>query len=414
MATTEARPRQGVAAREPRGSGWESPVTSYYLIGVVTALLLVLGLVMVLSSSTVLSTANEGSPYAIFIDQAVFAGVGLVAMAGASRLPVRVYKRIAWPVILAALALQLLVFSPWGVEHGGNRAWVAVPGVPYTFQPSEFLKIALVVWLAAVLAAKGELLREPKHVLVPAGLGACAALGLVALGRDLGTVLIMVALTAGALWAARVPARLLAAAGALAAAAVVLMTVTSSNRMHRLQTFLGLVEADPQAGGYQAKHGLYGLGTGGISGVGLGASREKWQYLPEAHNDFILAVIGEELGLLGTLLVLGLFGALAVGLHRVASRNRDPFVKIATGAAGAWIMVQAIVNIGVVIGWVPVIGVPLPLLSQGGSALITNLTVLGIVLAFARAEPGAADAFAARRGAVRRSLAVVAGRRRRG
>ena len=419
MVTIEARTSgrgragQGEGPR-PRDGGWSSPVTSYYLIGAVTALLLVLGLVMVLSSSTVLSTADEGSPYAYFIDQATFAVVGLIVLAVASRLRISFYKRIAWPALALGIVLQALVYTPLGRSQGGNRAWVYVPGLSQTIQPSEFLKVALVIWLAAVLAAKQHLLREPRHVLVPAGIGAALAIGLVALGKDLGTVLILVALAAGAFYAAHVPMRMLAVAGGLAAGAVAVLTVSSENRMVRLKTFLGLIEVDPQNGGYQTLHGLWGLGTGGISGVGLGASREKWLYLPEAHNDFIFAVIGEELGLLGTLLVLVLFGTLAVGFRRVIMRHTDPFVRIATAAAATWILVQAIINIGVVIGWVPVIGVPLPLLSQGGSALITNLAVLGMVLAFARSEPGASEALEARRGAVRRSLAVVGRRRRRG
>jgi cell division protein FtsW len=203
-------------------------------------------------------------------------------------------------------------------------------------------------------------------------------------------------------------------AGAVAAAGVAGLTLTSANRLARVQAFLGIGEVDPLGAGFQTKHGLWGLGTGGISGVGLGASREKWLYLPEAHNDFIFAIIGEELGLLGTLLILVLFAALALGFARVIRRHTDPFIQIATAAAGAWILTQALVNIGVVIGLLPVIGVPLPLLSAGGSALTTTLAVLGMVLAFARAEPGAPDALAARRGALRRSLAVVARRGPRG
>ena len=178
-------------------------------------------------------------------------------------------------------------------------------------------------------------------------------------------------------------------------------------------SFLGLAEADPSGAGFQTRHGLWGLGTGGLSGVGLGASREKWSYLPEAHNDFIFAIIGEELGLLGTLLVLALFGGLALGMFRIVRRHTDPFVQIATAAVATWILAQALVNIGVVIGLLPVIGVPLPLVSAGGSAMISTLIAIGVLLAFARSEPGAAQALATRRGVVRRSLAVV-GRGRRG
>lgn len=398
-----------------RVSGWESPVTSYYLIGGVTLLLLVLGLVMVLSSSTITSIRSEGSPYAVFLDQAKFALIGVPLMVLASHLSVRFYKAVAWPAMIGALVFQLLILTPLARGQGGNTNWILIPGLNQTVQPSEFLKLALAVWLAAVLAQKGpELLRHPKEVAVPAILVAGAALGLVLYGHDLGTALILVALVAGALYAAGVPIWMFTVAGGAAAAGVAMLTLSSENRRARVETFLGLRELDPQGLGFQTQHGLWGLGTGGISGVGLGASREKWLYLPEAHNDFIFAIIGEELGLLGTLLVLALFGALAVGFLRVVRRHSDPFITIATSAIAAWILVQAVVNIGVVIGLLPVIGVPLPLVSAGGSALITTLLGLGVVLAFARAEPGAEQALTARRGALRRSLAVVARRRHHG
>jgi cell division protein FtsW len=414
VATIEAPARGRPASAAARLGGWSSPVTSYYLLGGVTLLLLLLGLVMVLSSSTIASIREHGSPYAVFLDQAKFALVGLPLMVVASRLPVAFYKRIAWPALLVAVGFQLLIFTPLARGRGGNVNWIYLPGMDQAVQPSEFLKVALVVWLAVVLAAKRPLLRDVRHVLVPGVLVAGGAIGIVLSGHDLGTALIMIALVAGGLYAAGVPMWMFTIAGAAAAAGVAALTLTSANRIARVQSFLGIGEVDPQGAGFQTLHGLWGLGTGGISGVGLGASREKWLYLPEAHNDFIFAIIGEELGLLGTLLVLLLFAALAVALSRVIRRHTDPFVQIATAAAGAWILSQALINIGVVIGMLPVIGVPLPLLSAGGSALTTTLAVLGMVLAFARAEPGAAEALAARRGSLRRSLAVVARRGPRG
>ncbi len=393
-----------------RTTTWDSPVTSYYLVGGVTLLLLLLGLVMVLSSSTISSIRQHGSPYAVFLDQAKFALIGLPLLVVTSRLPVSAFRRLAWPVLIGALTLQLLIFTPLALSEGGNTNWILIPGINQALQPSEFVKLALVIWLAAVLAAKRSLLGEVRHVLVPGVLVAAVSIGLVLKGHDLGTALVLIVLVAGALFAAGVPMWMFTIAGGFAVAAVAALTLSSENRRDRIAAFLGIGEVDPQGLGFQTKHGLWGLGTGGLSGVGLGASREKWLYLPEAHNDFIFAIIGEELGLLGTILVLALFGALAVGLTRIVRRHPDPFVGIATGAVAAWILVQAIVNIGVVIGLLPVIGLPLPLLSAGGSALITTLLALGMVLAFARSEPGAADALAARRGAMRRSLAVVARR----
>ena len=162
-----------------------------------------------------------------------------------------------------------------------------------------------------------------------------------------------------------------------------------------------------QSSCYQTLHGGYGLASGGWGGLGLGESREKWSYLPAAHNDFIFAILGEELGLIGTLLVLALFGLLAFAMIRIIRRHPDPFVQITTGAILCWIIGQALVNIAVVIGLAPVIGVPLPLVSAGGSALVMTMAALGVLIAFARSEPGAAEALAARPSVVRRSLAVV-------
>lgn len=408
--------RRGVETRTSGLTGtWDSPVTSYYLIGGVTLLLLLLGLVMVLSSSIISSINEAGNPFSVFLDQAKFALIGVPLMLLASRLPVAFYRRIAWPALGLGVALQLLVFVPaLSASKGGNTNWVTIPGINQTIQPSEFLKLALAVWLGGVLAAKRHLLGDVRHVLLPGLVVSLGVIGLVMKGHDLGTALIMIALVAGALFAAGVPLWMFSVSGLLAGAAVAALTLSSDNRRERVMSFINGAAVDPQGVGYQSRHGLYGLGTGGLSGVGLGASREKWLYLPEAHNDFIFAIVGEELGLLGTLLVLALFAALAVGLTRVARRHPDPFVRIATTAISSWVIAQAIVNIGVVIGVLPVIGVPLPLLSAGGSALITTLAALGVVLAFARSEPGAPEALAARRGSLRRSLAVVPGRRTRG
>lgn len=406
----------GGAATEPAGevASSKAPVTlSYHLIGGATLLLLAIGVVMVLSASSILSIRETGTPYSFFFNQAQYALIGLPLLVIASRIPVRWYRMLAWPAMLGALAMQALIFTPLGVGEGGNTNWIYIPGFGQTIQPSEFLKLALALWLGLVFARKLPLLRQAHHVLIPGLLGAGAALALVLGGHDVGTALIFVALTAGALFVAGVPLRWFAFAAVVAAGAVAYLVVDSDNRMQRITALFQECDSSVAAC-YQAQHGLYGLATGGVSGVGLGASREKWSYLPEAQNDFIFAIIGEELGLLGTLVVLALFGVLAVGFYRIILRHPDPFVKITTAAIATWILFQALVNIGVVVGVLPVIGVPLPLVSAGGSALIATLLAMGVVLAFARDEPGAAEALRARRGAVRRSLAVVANRGRRG
>ncbi|GAA3811347.1 putative lipid II flippase FtsW [Cellulomonas soli] len=404
-----AGPRSGsTATPAPTGSGlghWNSAVTSYYVLIGATALLLVIGLVMVLSSSSVESLDEGNSPYAVFVNQARYALMGLPLMLVLTRVPVRVLRAVAWPALVAAVAFQLLVFVPGvGCGTGGNQNWVCVGG--FTAQPSEAIKLALALWLGAVLSRKQALLQEWKHALVPAAPVAGIAVGAVLAGHDLGTALVLLLLVGGAMFVAGVPLRIFGVAAGAGVAVAVMLTRSSTNRMNRILSWLS-DSCDPTSDCYQTLHGGYGLATGGWGGLGLGESREKWSYLPEAHNDFIFAIIGEELGLIGTLLVLGLFALLALAMVRLIGRHPDPFVRITTGAILCWIIGQALVNIAVVIGLAPVIGVPLPLVSAGGSALIMTMAALGVVIAFARTEPGAAQALAARPSVVRRSLAVI-------
>jgi len=383
---------------------WNSAVTSYYLLTGTTVLLLSLGLVMVLSSSSVDSLAAGHSPYAIALNQGLYALIGLPLLWLASRTPPKVLKRVAWPLLGAAVFAQVLVFSPLGVTRNGNRNWLVIAG--QSIQPSEAAKIALAIWLAAVLARKRPLLQQWSHVALPMLPVAVLVVGLDLAGHDLGTALILLFVIAGAVFVAGVPMRMLVGMGAIAGLVVYQLVDASKNRTDRIGSFLS-TNCDIAGACYQTQHGIWGLASGGWWGLGLGASREKWSYLPAAHNDFIFAIIGEELGLLGTLLVLVLFGVMALVITRIVHRHKDPFVKIATGAIGCWLLGQALINIGVVIGLLPVVGVPLPLVSAGGSALITTMVALGILISFARTEPGAAEALAARPGLVRRSLAVV-------
>jgi cell division protein FtsW len=337
-------------------------------------------------------------------------------MYAASRVSVRTWNLGAWPLLFGALVLQMLVFVPGiGHEVNGNRNWIRMAG--FTVQPSEFCKFALVIWAAAVLARKRALLNQPMHALVPVVPGAVLVLGLVLHGNDLGTSLVVMALVATALFVAGAPLRIFGA-GLLAAALLVLVMVTGSgNRVGRISTWLsGCASADPSSpefynGCLQARHGMWALASGHWLGFGLGGSREKWGLLPEAHNDFIFAVIGEELGLLGTLVVLGLFAILGYGLFRIVLRSDDLFVKVATSGVLTWVLGQAVINIGAVLGLLPVVGLPLPLVSSGGSALVMTMLALGTVIGFARNEAGAPEALAVRGGLVKRSLAVLPVRR---
>ena len=406
-ATPRATPRAArETARSRAGSilgQWNSAVTSYYVLTGATALLLVLGLVMVLSSSSVESLAAGRSPYAVFFNQAQFALAGLPLMWVASRLPVRFYRKVAWPILGAATVFQLMVFIPGlGVAIQGNQNWVRVAG--FTAQPSEAGKLALAIWLGGVLARKRPLLADWKHALVPAVPVAVVLIGLVLLGDDLGTAMVMMMLVAGALFIAGVPMRAFATAVVGALGVALSLALSSPNRLKRLESLFGS-NCDTSNGCYQTLHGGWGLATGGWAGLGLGQSREKWSYLPEAHNDFIFAIIGEELGLVGTLAVLLLFAVLAYAGIRVAQRSRDTFSRLAASAIVAWIMVQALVNIGAVIGLLPITGIPLPLISAGGSSLILTMFALGLLMSLARHEPAAAAVLAARRpNAVRRGL----------
>lgn len=388
-------------------AAWDNPVTSWYLLSGATALLLVIGLVMVLSSSSIDSLQEGESAYAVFLDQTKYALLGLPLLLLAARVPTAWYSRFAWLLLLASLAFQSLVFVPGiGCGANGNRNWVCLPG--FSAQPSEAIKLALAVWLGVVLARKQALLAQWKHALIPAvaPVGA-VAVGLVLVGHDLGTALILLVLIAGALFVAGVPLRTFAVALIAGAAVAGPMVALSDNRKDRILSWLSSADCDQLGACLQPTHAAWGLASGGWFGLGLGQSREKWSYLPEAHNDFIFAILGEELGLVGTLLVLGLFVLLLLAMARIIGHHPQPAARITTGAIAAWVIGQAVLNIAVVVGLAPVIGVPLPLVSAGGSALIMTMAALGVVLSFARTMPGAAEALAARPGVLRRSLAVL-------
>ncbi len=385
----------------------ESPLAAYYLILGASAALIAIGLVMVLSSSSVESYVDSGNPYAVFAKQAIFAALGLPLAFVASRMPVRFWRAAAWPALFLAI-LGLIAVAAFGTSVNGNQNWIALG--PVTLQPSEGAKLALVVWAASVLAGKQSLLGRVSHVVIPVVPGALILLALVMLGHDLGTALVLIGVVAGLLFTAGAPLRVFLVGGAVAAGAVAALVMTSPNRMARLGAWAGEGECDYYSACWQPTHGLWGLATGGWWGVGLGASREKWSWLPEAHNDYIFSVIGEELGLAGTLTLLVLFAALGIGLFRLVQASDDVFVKIATGGVVAWVLGQAIINIGTVLGLLPVIGLPLPLVSSGGSALVTTMIGLGMVLGFARRVPGAREALAARPALAWRSVAVVPSR----
>ncbi|MGD6980412.1 putative lipid II flippase FtsW [Citricoccus sp. CH26A] len=362
----------------------EGSASSYFLILGCTLALTVIGLIMVLSSSSVENIGETTGSYDLFIRQAVFAAVGLGVMVFLSRLSTDRLRRLAWPALVIAIVLLMLVLTPLGHEVNGNRNWIKVG--PATGQPSEAAKLALALWAAAVLERKGRLIGQLKHSVVPVLFPVGAVLlGLVMIGRDLGTAMVIMLVVAAVLFLAGTRLLYFAVAGAVAAVGAIIMALVSSNRTVRIQAWLGNCDfaTDPC---YQPQHGLYALASGGWWGLGLGQSRQKWSYIPEAENDFIFTILGEELGLVGALLVLTLFAGLAVGMFRVARRTDSVFIRICTGGILAWIVGQAFINISMVTGLLPVIGVPLPFISYGGSSLTFVLAAVGVVLAFAREQ----------------------------
>ncbi len=395
----------------PRWQRLESPVTTYYLLLSATAMLVIIGLVMVLSASSVTSYSVNKSSYTVFLSQFQAAVVGVIGAFVATRFPLITWKRISVPLLAVAIFMQGLVFVPGlGVSVNGNRNWVQIAG--QQVQPSEFAKVALVLFGATVLTKKRRRLGEFMHAMVPLVFPAGALLLLLVLGgKDLGTGLVLLAILGALLFAAGVPVRMFLVAGSFSAALAAVMVKTSANRMGRIQDWLAGGCADPHGSCWQTTHGQYALADGGWWGVGLGASREKWEWLPAAHNDFIFAIIGEELGLPGTLVIIGLFAVIGFACYRLVCGTDDFFTRVATAGVMVWILAQAMINIGAVIGLLPVIGVPLPLVSSGGSALVTTLFGLGMLMSFARNEPGCREALAARPGVVRRSLAVMPIRR---
>ena len=360
-------------------TGSDRTVVALYTI---TFLLVGFGLIMVLSSSSITSYLADQGFFGGFWRQVIFAVIGIPLMLVAAAMPMRFWKRYAWLFLGLGIVLQLLVFTPLGVEVYGNRNWIQIGG--FTAQPSEALKLALVVWVGAVLQRKEPLLGQMRHELIPVVLpGAVIALGVVLLGRDLGTVLIMAAIVFGAMYFGGISWKTLGVTALGGALAVAFFVLSSPNRMQRLLSHAGGTD-DYSGIDWQATHGLWALAGGGFFGVGLGNSKAKWSWLPAADNDYIFAIIGEELGFIGALLVIALFVVLTVVMLRLITRTRDRFGRTVVGGILVWIVGQAFVNIGVVVGILPVLGVPLPLISSGGTALIACLIAIGVVISIAR------------------------------
>jgi cell division protein FtsW len=375
----------------------DGPLTSYYLIIGITTLLLCLGLMMVLSTGSVIDLSHGESPYHDFEFQLVGIVVGLPIMWLMARSSPRVFRALAYPLVaVAIIGLGLTLIPGVARSEAGASRWIALG--PLTFQPSELAKLALAVWGADLLARKEKLgmLADWRHMLVPLVPGAGLLAMLVMAGHDLGTTSILMIILLALLWFAGMPTRVYTALLILMGLVLVLLIVAKGYGYARITGLLNSSSTSLTTQNWQATQGKYALGSGGLFGAGLGASKAEWGWLPEDSSDFIFAIIGEELGLVGTLCVTALYGGLAYAGLRVARRAPDTFSRLAAATITAWIVMQAVVNIGAVIGVFPITGVPLPLVSQGLSSVLVTMVGLGMLMSFARREPGASQALAAR------------------
>lgn len=359
---------------------WDVPV----MLLVTTLGLAIFGCIMVLSASSVTMISQGQSPFSQVSSQVMFLVLGVIAMAGITRIPVGVYhkKFVVYAMLATALVMQLAVVVV-GVEVNGNRNWLKIPGIGQ-IQPSEFSKLAIIMWLAWVYSRHGDISRSIWRTLFPSIYGVGALVLLIMLGGDMGTAMVYGFIFVGMMWLAGASrSSLLKIGGAFAVLALV-GVLSSANRVARI---FGIWGSCTNANCDQANSGEVALATGGFLGVGLGQSRQKYNYLAEAHNDYIFAIIGEELGLLGTLAVLLLYVGLVYCAVRIMLRTTDPLVRLATGGIMIWLTSQAIINMGMVSRILPVIGVPLPFVSYGGSSLLSSLFAAGLLLAFARQTP---------------------------
>jgi cell division protein FtsW len=388
----------------------DRPLTSYHLVLGAVALLLVVGVMMVLSASSVNAYVAYDDSYYYVKRQLVFLGVGMIGAVVIMKLPVQTLRALGWAAVAVAAVLLILTYTPLGISVNGNRNWLFIGSRSFALQPAEFAKLAMIVWGANVLARKQRLLDQPKHLLIPFLPVSALLILLVVFQGDAGTAVVMAGIAAGILWIVGAPLPVLAGLAAAGSAGVAAIFVTSPVRMRRLAAFL-----DPSLtiGGIndQASSGIWAIASGGWWGVGLGASRQKWGGLPAAHTDFIFAVLGEEFGLLGSLMVLGLFAVLGYAGIRIAVRSDDPFARYAAGGVTLWFVLQSLFNLAVVLRLLPVAGVPLPILSYGGSALIANLLAVGVLLACARREPEARRLLARRSKRPRSRITTVTGSR---
>ena len=397
MATVEGKRRDGPRASRRRAgvvrtalTAWLGrPLASFHLVLAVCALLTVIGLVMVLSASAVISLQTGSSAYTVFLKQVGYVLAGLVLFWIGLRVPLKRIRALSPLGLGASVFLLVLVLTPLGSKVNGTRSWFTLG--PISFQPVEAAKVALALWGAHILVVKRAVLHQYRHLLVPVVPAALVMFSLVMLQPDLGGTITLGVVLIALLWFAGAPLRLFGALAGGALAGVIILAVGTDYRLSRVLSFLR-PEDDPKGAAFQATQATYALADGGLFGKGLGQGPSKFKYLPNVHNDFIFALIGEELGFLGCLLVLGLFAMLAITGIRIATRNIDPWIRMVAATLTVWLVAQAAINIGYVVGLLPVTGITLPLISSGGTSVVITLLVFGILANCARHEPEAVSA----------------------
>lgn len=384
---------------------------SLLTLGISTAILTVLGLIMVFSAVTpgaVRSAyAGASNTFRGVYMQIFYALVGVVLAWMVSKLPLGLYRHRAKWIFGLGVALQLAVFTPLGVTVAGNRNWVEFG--PVRIQPSEFLKLAMIVMLAtALLQIRKKLAGDIREWFVPIGIF-LAAVGLVVIGRDMGTALIFALIAAGMFWQAGFPLRFFGWAGASGAVGAAALVAISPSRLARVEDFFQNIFTMPSGGTpSQSDYALWAFGSGGLSGSGLGTGIEKWPgNLAEAQTDFIFAVVGEELGFFGCAVVIIMFVLLGISLIRICLYHPSRFGRLVTGGIALWLCGQAVANMMVVTSLLPVFGVPLPFMSQGGSSIISCLLAVGLAASAALSVDGVRDSFQQRGSLAKRVKAVV-------
>ena len=358
------------------------------MLAVSASALTLIGLVMVLSASSVSSFAEYGSSFLFFKRQMIYAGLGAAVAVVLAKVRYQVWQKVSILLVVVVVVLLLLVLHPsLGVVAGGAARWLSVG--PVSFQPSEVAKLAVVAATASILARNLDHIHEPMRWVLPLVVIVGVVSALILLQPDLGTTVVIGGSVFILLFAAGVRLWILGVVAAFSGLVGTALIFSEGYRRTRLLSFLH-PWADPQNTGYQIVQSLIALGSGQLFGVGLGASRQKWMYMPNAHTDFIFSILGEELGLLGEVVVLALFGAFLYAGIRIALRTRDTFGRLLAAGITGWLGLQTLINLGAVTGLLPITGVPLPFLSFGGSALVVSLGATGVLFSIGRANLGRA------------------------